>query len=173
VSHHIVPPVYLQGIRDSEHLTALTQLITEQGVVAGAMLSQMGKPQIFLTGAVVLSAGGVEANSRMRSQYTGPGWDLVKVRGSSYNTGDCFPPCLSMMFVVISEFTLSRSFLKGDWRLSSRAVQTFSCYESFKSSYARKVQDLAGGTPQVGETSSELSSQKYLLVLVPMKVFVT
>jgi tricarballylate dehydrogenase len=38
-------------------------------------------------GAVVLACGGFEASPEMRQQYLGPGWDLVKVRGSRFNTG--------------------------------------------------------------------------------------
>ena len=38
--------------------------------------------------AVVLAAGGFEANAEMRTRYLGPGWDLAKVRGSRFNTGD-------------------------------------------------------------------------------------
>jgi tricarballylate dehydrogenase len=38
--------------------------------------------------AVVLAAGGFEANPEMRARYLGAGWDLVKVRGSRYNTGE-------------------------------------------------------------------------------------
>ncbi|KAL4968685.1 FAD binding domain-containing protein [Aspergillus stella-maris] len=37
--------------------------------------------------AVVLAAGGFEANPRMRAQYLGPGWDMAKVRGTPFNTG--------------------------------------------------------------------------------------
>ena len=37
---------------------------------------------------VVLASGGFEANAEMRSRYLGPGWELVKVRGIPYNTGD-------------------------------------------------------------------------------------
>ena len=37
---------------------------------------------------VVLAAGGFEANAEMRCRYLGPGWELVKVRGIPYNTGD-------------------------------------------------------------------------------------
>jgi tricarballylate dehydrogenase len=39
-------------------------------------------------GAVVLASGGFEADPRMRAQYLGPNWDIVKVRGSEANTGD-------------------------------------------------------------------------------------
>ena len=38
--------------------------------------------------SVVLAAGGFEANAEMRCRYLGPGWELVKVRGIPYNTGD-------------------------------------------------------------------------------------
>ncbi|GIX49674.1 MAG: tricarballylate dehydrogenase [Candidatus Tectimicrobiota bacterium] len=38
--------------------------------------------------AVILASGGFEANAEMRARYLGPGWDLAKVRGIPYNTGD-------------------------------------------------------------------------------------
>ena len=38
--------------------------------------------------AVILAAGGFEANAEMRCRYLGPGWEMVKVRGIPYNTGD-------------------------------------------------------------------------------------
>ena len=38
--------------------------------------------------AVVLAAGGFEANREWRTRYLGPGWDMAKVRGTRYNTGD-------------------------------------------------------------------------------------
>ena len=38
--------------------------------------------------AVVLACGGFESNREWRSRYLGPGWDLAKVRGTRYNTGD-------------------------------------------------------------------------------------
>jgi len=37
---------------------------------------------------VVLASGGFEANAEMRCRYLGPGWEMVKVRGIPYNTGD-------------------------------------------------------------------------------------
>jgi tricarballylate dehydrogenase len=37
---------------------------------------------------VVLACGGFEANAEMRARYLGPGWDLAKVRGTKFNTGD-------------------------------------------------------------------------------------
>ena len=44
--------------------------------------------QEFSTRAVVLACGGFEANREWRTRYLGPGWDVAKVRGTRYNTGD-------------------------------------------------------------------------------------
>jgi len=38
--------------------------------------------------AVILAAGGFQANPEWRARYLGPGWDLAKVRGTRYDTGD-------------------------------------------------------------------------------------
>jgi tricarballylate dehydrogenase len=38
--------------------------------------------------AVVLACGGFESNAEWRTRYLGPGWDLAKVRGTRFNTGD-------------------------------------------------------------------------------------
>jgi len=37
---------------------------------------------------VIIACGGFESNAEMRTRYMGPGWELVKVRGTPYNTGD-------------------------------------------------------------------------------------
>jgi tricarballylate dehydrogenase len=38
--------------------------------------------------AVILASGGFESNAEMRTRYLGQGWELAKVRGIPYNTGD-------------------------------------------------------------------------------------
>ena len=38
--------------------------------------------------AVVLACGGFESNAAWRAQYLGAGWELAKVRGTRFNTGD-------------------------------------------------------------------------------------
>ena len=40
------------------------------------------------TRSVVLAAGGFQANTEMRTRYLGPGWELAKIRGTRFNTGD-------------------------------------------------------------------------------------
>lgn len=42
----------------------------------------------FFTRSLVLATGGFHANLEWRTKYLGPGWDMAKVRGSRYNTGD-------------------------------------------------------------------------------------
>ena len=37
---------------------------------------------------MILACGGFEANAQWRARHLGPGWDLAKVRGSKFNTGD-------------------------------------------------------------------------------------
>ena len=34
------------------------------------------------------AAGGFEANPQMRAAHLGPNWDIAKVRGTPYNTGE-------------------------------------------------------------------------------------
>ena len=46
--------------------------------------------------AVVLAAGGFEANIEMRTRYLGPGWDMAKVRGSRFNTGDAIQAAIDV-----------------------------------------------------------------------------
>jgi tricarballylate dehydrogenase len=43
--------------------------------------------EVQVRGVVVLAAGGFEGNPQMRQRWLGPGWDLVKVRGTRFNMG--------------------------------------------------------------------------------------
>ena len=40
------------------------------------------------TDAIILACGGFESNAEWRTRYLGPGWELAKVRGTRFNTGD-------------------------------------------------------------------------------------
>lgn len=64
------------------------------GQVTGVSVEHDGGPATITAKAVILAAGGFEANPRMRSQYLGPGWDLAYVRGTPFNTGDCLEMAL-------------------------------------------------------------------------------
>ncbi len=56
--------------------------------VRGVTVRRAGKTFDIHAKAVVLAAGGFEANAEWRTRYLGPGWDLAKVRGTRFNTGD-------------------------------------------------------------------------------------
>jgi tricarballylate dehydrogenase len=56
--------------------------------VTGVVARINGATHTLRSGAVILACGGFEANTEWRSRYLGPGWDLAKVRGTKYNTGD-------------------------------------------------------------------------------------
>lgn len=58
-------------------------LLQESGAVTGVVTADGRQHH----GRVILASGGFEANPRLRAQYLGHGWDLVKVRGSRHNTG--------------------------------------------------------------------------------------
>jgi tricarballylate dehydrogenase len=63
-------------------------LLHRQGRVHGIRV-RVGRDEIEIAAkAVVLACGGFEANSEMRCRYLGPGWELAKVRGTRFNTGD-------------------------------------------------------------------------------------
>jgi tricarballylate dehydrogenase len=59
-----------------------------QGRVCGLQVLGPEGFQDISARSVVLACGGFEANAEMRCRYLGPGWELVKVRGIPYNTGD-------------------------------------------------------------------------------------
>ena len=65
-----------------------TALLCDDDGVRGVRLRHEGKTREIRAGAVVLAAGGFEANAEWRTRYLGPGWELAKVRGSRFNTGD-------------------------------------------------------------------------------------
>ena len=60
----------------------------DAGTVSGLRVLGPGGFEDIAGRTVVLAAGGFEANAEMRCRYLGPGWELVKVRGIPYNTGD-------------------------------------------------------------------------------------
>ena len=65
-----------------------TELIVDDDGVHGAVARIAGRSISIRAKAVVLACGGFEANHEWRTRYLGPGWDLAKVRGSRFNTGD-------------------------------------------------------------------------------------
>jgi tricarballylate dehydrogenase len=56
--------------------------------VTGVRVKHAGRLSDISARSVVLASGGFEANPEWRARYLGPGWELAKVRGSRFNTGD-------------------------------------------------------------------------------------
>jgi tricarballylate dehydrogenase len=63
-------------------------LETDERGVSGVVVRTGWQEDRIPADGVVLAAGGFQANTEWRTRYLGPGWDLARVRGSSYNTGD-------------------------------------------------------------------------------------
>jgi len=75
------------GIEIAYQARALSLVHGDSGVT-GIRVRHDGRTQTIRTKAVVLAAGGFQANAEWRTRYLGPGWDLAKVRGTRFNTGD-------------------------------------------------------------------------------------
>jgi tricarballylate dehydrogenase len=68
--------------------TSATGLVADDCGVRGVRVKQKGVTRELQAKAVVLACGGFEANAEWRARYLGPNWDLAKVRGTRFNTGD-------------------------------------------------------------------------------------
>jgi tricarballylate dehydrogenase len=56
--------------------------------VSGVRVLHRGETIMLDADAVVLACGGFESSATWRARYLGPGWDLARVRGTRFNTGD-------------------------------------------------------------------------------------
>ena len=66
-----------------------TDLESDGKRVTGVVVRRAGeKPETIAADAVILASGGFEANPEWRTRYLGPGWEIAKVRGTRFNTGD-------------------------------------------------------------------------------------
>jgi len=63
-------------------------LLADDAGVHGVVVRYQGRTQELRARGVVLAAGGFQANTEWRTRYLGPGWELAKVRGTRFNTGD-------------------------------------------------------------------------------------
>jgi tricarballylate dehydrogenase len=68
--------------------TRALSLIHTGDRVEGVRIRHDGRDSEIRGKAVILASGGFQANPEWRTRYLGPGWDLAKVRGTRFNTGD-------------------------------------------------------------------------------------
>ncbi|MCZ6459498.1 MAG: FAD-dependent tricarballylate dehydrogenase TcuA [Gammaproteobacteria bacterium] len=63
-------------------------LLFERNRVTGVRVSSDAGEDAYHADAVVLACGGFESSTTWRTRYLGPPWDLARVRGTRFNTGD-------------------------------------------------------------------------------------
>ena len=69
--------------------TRVVDLMFDGKNVNGVVVRRGGeRPETISADAVVLACGGFEADPEWRTRYLGPGWEIAKVRGTRFNTGD-------------------------------------------------------------------------------------
>lgn len=93
----LVNSLYMRAAKlgvDVRYGHKVTELLTRDGAVAGVAVQIDGKHREIRAPAVILASGGFHANTEWRARYLGPGWDLAKVRGSRYNTGNVIAAAL-------------------------------------------------------------------------------
>jgi tricarballylate dehydrogenase len=87
VSNSMFAAAEKAGVKILYGARALSLIADGEG--AHGVMVQQGRTRFEVTGkSVVLAAGGFEADTEWRTRYLGPGWELAKVRGSRFNTGD-------------------------------------------------------------------------------------
>jgi len=73
-----------------------TALLADDDGVKGVRVRRAGKTVDVHAKSVVLAGGGFQANPEWRARYLGPGWELAKVRGTRFNTGDVLKMALDI-----------------------------------------------------------------------------
>ncbi len=84
-----------KGIEIWYRARALSLVVDDSGV-HGVDVKHEGKTKTLSSRSVVLAAGGFQANTEWRTRYLGPGWELAKVRGTRFNTGDAIKMALDI-----------------------------------------------------------------------------
>ena len=76
------------GIEVLYDTAARELLVDADGKVCGVIAKGNEGFMRIESKSVILTCGGFQANPAMRRSYLGTNWDLVKLRGTRYNTGD-------------------------------------------------------------------------------------
>jgi tricarballylate dehydrogenase len=87
----LVDTLYVAAERagiDIHYKARVQRLLNDDDGVHGVEVRIDGKTRDVASSAVVLACGGFQANVEWRTRYLGFGWDLAKVRGTRFNTGD-------------------------------------------------------------------------------------
>jgi len=68
--------------------TRAVEILTDGHAVTGVKVRHKGQFEDISAKSVVVAAGGFQASPEMRTRYLGPGWEMARVRGSRFNTGE-------------------------------------------------------------------------------------
>lgn len=74
-----------EGI-EVRYSSPVIDLVMEGNSCTGVVVRGQDRDEV-IDGVVILASGGFESNPQMRQRWLGPGWDLVKVRGTRFNMG--------------------------------------------------------------------------------------
>ena len=85
-----------QGVEVRYGARAMALLTDRRGHVTGVRVQSEDGIEEIEGQAVVLAAGGFEANAEMRTRYLGAGWELAKVRGTRHNSGEAIRMALDI-----------------------------------------------------------------------------
>ena len=100
---------------------------------------------------MVLAAGGFQGDAEMRTRYLGPGWELAKVRGTRFNTGDGIKMALE---IGASPFGTSRTGHLGASPHDNARARPDGRARAGKG-MERMRRSGAGGAPIVGSAPAE------------------
>ncbi len=70
------------------YATRAQKILYDGFKVLGVQAKAPGRIYDLRAPCVILAAGGFQGDAEMRTRYLGPGWELAKVRGTRFNTGD-------------------------------------------------------------------------------------
>ena len=116
------------GIPVMYETTAVSLIDNGEGI-CGARVRQGRRLSDIMARTVVLAAGGFEANTEWRTKYLGPGWELAKVRGSRFNTGDGLRMALEAGAMAYGHWSGCHS---ASWDLNAPDVNTLEFGTVFK-----------------------------------------
>ena len=105
----LIAAVERAGI-EVRYRTRAVGLIADDGGLKGVRIRAEGRTSEMPADAVVIASGGFEANTEWRTRYLGPGWDLAKVRGTRFNTGDGIAMALEAGAVAYGNWSGCHSF---------------------------------------------------------------
>ncbi|KIK69660.1 hypothetical protein GYMLUDRAFT_151935 [Collybiopsis luxurians FD-317 M1] len=125
-------------------------LIKRDNRICGVVVRRNGHEVQLESHAVVLAAGGFEANSALRVTHLGQGWERAKVRGTPYNTGDCFAIARSIGAKLVGDWASCHSTC-WDWNAPSMAGARDLTNQYTKSGYPLGIMVNAQGLRFVDE----------------------